>query len=146
MRRTIQLKPATAAHYRFALDLYLSTMRPYTEQLMVWDDEKQQASFATLWELEEVRIVTLDGNDVGWLQLQESPTEVRLLQFFIAPDQQRNGIGTEVLRDLLADWQAMAKPIVLSVLKNNPARRLYERSGFSVVGDTDVKYEMKLDI
>lgn len=95
--------------------------------------------------LTEVRIVTFNGSDVGWLQVQESLTEVRLLQFFIAPNQQRKGIGTEVLRNLLAAWEATAKPVVLSVLKNNPARRLYERLGFSEVGDTGVKYEMKLE-
>ncbi|MHC4045430.1 GNAT family N-acetyltransferase [Bradyrhizobium sp. 23AC] len=120
-------------------------MRPYTEQLMVWDDGKQRTNFAALWKLTEVRIVTFNGSDVGWLQVQESSTEVRLLQFFIAPDQQRKGIGTEVLQDRLAAWRATAKPAVLTVLKNNPARRLYERLGFSVVGDTGVKYEMKLN-
>jgi hypothetical protein len=100
MERTIHLEPATAAHYQFALELYLSTMRPYTEQLMVWGDENQRANFAALWKLTEVRIVTFNGSDVGWLQVQESTDEVRLLQFFIAPDQERNGIGTEVLRHL----------------------------------------------
>ena len=136
---------ATAAHYQFALELYFSTMRPFTEELMVWDDAKQRASFAALWNPTEVRIVTVNGNDVGWLQVQESPTEIRLLQFFIIPDQQRSEIGTKVLRALLAAWKMMAKPVALTVLKNNPARRLYEREGFSVVGDAGAKYEMKLN-
>ncbi|MGC0389398.1 ribosomal protein S18 acetylase RimI-like enzyme [Bradyrhizobium sp. USDA 241] len=120
-------------------------MRPYTQELMVWDEAKQRASFAALWKLPEVRIVAVNGREVGWLQVQESPREVHLLQFFIAPDQQGNGIGTEVLRGLLAAWRATAKPVVLTVLKNNPARRLYERLGFSVVGDSGVKYAMKLN-
>ncbi|MCK1361408.1 GNAT family N-acetyltransferase [Bradyrhizobium sp. 199] len=144
MERTIHLYVATAAHYQFALELYLSTMRPYTQELMIWDDGKQRASFAALWNLSEVRIVAVDGIEVGWLQVQESSTEVRLLQFFIAPDRQGKGIGTEVLRELLAAWRATAKPVFLTVLKNNPARRLYERFGFSAVGDTGMKYEMTL--
>ncbi|MBR0689074.1 GNAT family N-acetyltransferase [Bradyrhizobium manausense] len=145
MERSIHLNAATAEHYQFALELYLLTMRPYTQELMVWDEAKQRASFATLWKLSEVRIVAVDGREVGWLQVQESPTDVHLLQFFIAPDQQGSGIGTEVLRSLLPTWRAMAKPVLLTVLKNNPARRLYERLGFSVVGDSGVKYEMKLN-
>lgn len=144
MNRTIHLHPATAAHYQFALELYLLTMRPYTEELMVWDEARQRSGFTSIWKPAEIRIVTVNGSDVGWLQIQESPTEVRLLQFFIAPDQQRCGIGTEVLRELLVAWRAAAKPVALTVLKNNPARRLYERAGFCVVGDAGVKYEMKL--
>jgi ribosomal protein S18 acetylase RimI-like enzyme len=140
----IDLRRATEEHYQFALELYLSTMRPYTEELMVWDEAKQRGSFAAQWRLEEVQIITVDGVDVGWIQVAESPTEIRLQQFFISPDQPRAGIGTDVLRKLLATWRAAEKPVALNVLKNNPARRLYERVGFSVVGEAGVKYEMKL--
>ena len=106
------------------------TIRPYTEELMVWDEAKQRNSFAAQWKLDQARIIAVDGTDVGWLQVEENPTEIRLLQFFITPERQRTGIGTEVLRDLLATWRAASRPIALSVLKNNPARRLYERAGF----------------
>jgi ribosomal protein S18 acetylase RimI-like enzyme len=140
----IKLRRATEQHYQFALELYLSTMQPYTEELMVWDEAKQRGSFAAQWRPEEIRIIVVDGVDVGWIQVAESPTEIRLQQFFISHDQQRAGIGTEVLRKMLATWRAAEKPVGLNVLKNNPARRLYERVGFSIVGETGVKYEMKL--
>jgi ribosomal protein S18 acetylase RimI-like enzyme len=45
------------------------------------------------------------------------------------------------MRRLIAEWQA--RPIVLTVLKNNPARRLYERLGFAVIGETDMKYMLR---
>lgn len=110
---------------------------------MLWDEEKQRESFAAQWKLGEVQIVAVDGNNVGWLQVSETPSDIRLQQFFIAPDDQRAGIGTEVLRDLIARSSAAQKPIALTVLKNNPARRLYERFGFSVTGEVGVKFEMK---
>jgi hypothetical protein len=40
MTDSIKLRPATAADYPFAIGLYLRTMRPYTEKLMVWDEQK----------------------------------------------------------------------------------------------------------
>lgn len=61
MERSIHLNAATAAHYQFALELYLSTMRPYTQELMVWDEAKQRASFAALWKLPEVVVVLISG-------------------------------------------------------------------------------------
>jgi predicted GNAT family acetyltransferase len=44
---------------------------------------------------------------------------------------------------LLAGWVTSGKPVVLTVLKNNPARRLYERLGFAVAGEAGVKLEMR---
>ncbi len=77
------------------------------------------------------------------LQILETSTEIRLLQFFISPEHQGVGIGTEVLSRLVTTWNESGKPIMLTVLKNNPARRLYERFAFSVVGEVGVKFEMK---
>jgi ribosomal protein S18 acetylase RimI-like enzyme len=143
MARKPHLRQGSAQHYTFALELYLSTVRPYTEELMVWDELRQRDSFAAQWKPDEVQIVAVDGKDIGWLQVSETPTEMRLQQFFISPDDQRREIGTEVLNSLVAIWKATGKPVVLTVLKNNPARRLYERFGFSVVGEAGVKFEMK---
>jgi ribosomal protein S18 acetylase RimI-like enzyme len=141
---TIELRPGTAAHFDFALKLYLSTMRPYAEKLMVWDEAKQVASFATQWKADDVRLIVVDGKDVGWLQARETPSQIILQQFFISPDHQRVGIGTKVLRRLLADWRLTEKPVTLTVLKNNPARRLYERAGFTITGEAGIKFELGL--
>jgi ribosomal protein S18 acetylase RimI-like enzyme len=143
MARHITLQPATAEHYDFALHLYLLTMRPYVQELTVWDEQEQRAGFAEQWKREEVRIISLDGNDVGWLQVAELPAEIRLQKFFILPQHQRSGIGSEILRNLVATWRPTGKKIVLRVLKNNPARRLYERLGFSVIAEAGVVFRMR---
>jgi ribosomal protein S18 acetylase RimI-like enzyme len=145
MTNGITLRLATSEDYAFALRLYLSTTRPYAEELMTWDEHKQVASFAEQWKLEDVRVIGVDGLDVGWFQARESSSEILLQQLFIAPGHQRAGIGTAVFRALLAGWTTSGKPVVLTVLKNNPARRLYERLGFSVVGEAGVKFAMKRD-
>lgn len=142
MERRITFTRGTADHYDFALHLYISAMRPLTEKLMVWNEEKQRESFASQWKLDEVQIITVDGKDVGWLQIAELPTELRLQQFFVVPDRQGEGIGTEALQRLLTTCRQIGQQVALTVLKNNPARRLYERSGFSVVGEVGVKYAM----
>ena len=143
MARRIDLQQGTAEHYDFALHLYLLTMRPYLQELGVWDEQQQRAGFAAQWKREEVRIISVDGKDVGWLQVAESLTEVRLQKFYVSPQYQRSGIGSEVLSNLLATWRSAGKKVVLRVLKNNPARRLYERLGFSVVAEAGVIFRMR---
>jgi ribosomal protein S18 acetylase RimI-like enzyme len=143
MARQIDLQQAKAEHYDFCLHLFLLTMRPYMQELGVWDEQEQRSTIATQWKLEEVRIISVDGNDVGWLQIAELPAEIRLQKFFILPEYQRSGIGSEVLSRLLATWKPTGKKIVLRVLKNNPARRLYERLGFSVIAEAGVVFRMR---
>ncbi|WP_211908411.1 GNAT family N-acetyltransferase [Tardiphaga alba] len=126
-----------------ALDLYVATMEPYAAELMTWDDAKQRESFASQWTTEASEVIVFEGQAIGWFEAQITKTGVLLQQFFIAPDHQGKGIGTHVLEHLLARWSKMGVPIFLTVLKNNPARRLYERLGFVVVGEVGVKFQMK---
>ena len=143
MGKQIDLQQAKAEHYDFCLHLFLLTMRPYMQELNVWDEQEQRSNFAAQWKLEEVRIISVNGNDAGWLQVAELPAEIRLQKFFILPQYQRSGIGSEVLSKLLATWRPTGKKIVLRVLKNNPARRLYERFGFSVVAEAGIVFRMR---
>ena len=114
MARQINLQQVKAEHYDFSLHLFLLAMRPYMQELNVWDEQEQRSNFAAQWKLEEVRIISVDGNDVGWLQVSELPAEIRLQKFFILPQYQRSGIGSEVLSKLLATWRPTGKKIVLT--------------------------------
>ena len=56
MTPTIELRPSAEGYFDFALSLYLSTMWPYAEELMGWDEAKQVASFVVQWEVDQVLI------------------------------------------------------------------------------------------
>jgi hypothetical protein len=86
MPRQIDLQQAKAEHCQFCLDLFLLTMRPYMLLLDVWDEQEQRSSFAAHWKLAEVRIISVDGNDAGWLQVTELPAEIRLQKFSFCLD------------------------------------------------------------
>jgi GNAT superfamily N-acetyltransferase len=144
MMPKIELQPGTEAHFDFALALYLLAMRPHAEKLMIWDEAKQTASFTTQWMVEEVQIIIVEREDVGWLQVRETQSQIILEQIFINPEHQRTGIGTKILNGLIRSWKSREKPVVLTVLKNNPARRLYERLGFTITCEAAIKLEMQL--
>jgi hypothetical protein len=42
-------------------------MRWLIEQLFGWDQEREDAKFASQFKPDEVRIITAGGQDVGWL-------------------------------------------------------------------------------
>ncbi len=143
MTAKVGLRAAAADDYAFALAIYVETIKPYTVAYMEWIDAEQTARFARLWMPAEVRIITADGMDAGWMQASESGPQVVLKQMYLAPRYQRQGIGSQILRLRLDEWAATNKAVVLGVLKNNPARRLYERLGFAVTSETDTKFMMR---
>jgi len=40
-----------------------------SRQLFGWDEKKQVENFASQWRLDEARIITYAGDDVGWLNV-----------------------------------------------------------------------------
>jgi GNAT superfamily N-acetyltransferase len=125
----ISFRPATEADYPFALHLYVEGMRGYTEAWMTWTDEEQTARFAGNWRVGNCRIIALDGaGDIGWLDVDLSGEAPFLRQLYIAKPHRGRGLGGAVMQQLIAEWGD--QPANLSVLLNNPARRLYERCGF----------------
>ncbi|SEI19785.1 GNAT family N-acetyltransferase [Tardiphaga sp. OK245] len=143
MNTRIELRPAQQDDFAMALDLYLTTMQPYTAELMTWDDVKQRESFTVQWKPEASEVIVFEGQAIGWFEAHTIETGTLLQQFFIAPECQGKGIGTQVLEHLLERWSKTGMPVFLTVLKNNPARRLYERFGFVVIGEVGVKFQMR---
>ena len=133
---TIDLQPAGSDDYAFALHLYVKAIRPLATAWTEWVDEEQEAQFASLWRPDDTRIITLNGEDIGWVEFRQTGDKVFLKQLYISPAHQRRGIGSRVMRRLLKEQCGTAKSMALFVLKNNPAFRFYQRHGFGVVRET----------
>jgi ribosomal protein S18 acetylase RimI-like enzyme len=133
---TIDLRSACSDDYTFALDLYLKAIKPLAVAWVGWIDEEQEAQFANLWRPDDTKIITLKGEDIGWVEFRRTGDELFLKQLYITPKHQRRGIGSRVMRLLLEERRGMAKSMALFVLKNNPASRLYEQHGFKVIHET----------
>ena len=117
-------------------------MREIIEHLFGWDQSREEKNFARFFKLNEVRIITADGQDVGWIQEQISRRSINLGSFYVAPAMQARGIGTEVLRMLLERAAADSKTLTLAVVKTNPARQFYEKRGFRITHEDEHKFYM----
>lgn len=139
----VTLRAATPADYNFAQRLYLDGIRPHAQRLMAWDDAVQTSRFAQQWRVEEAQIILEKDRPVGFAMARIDAAEIALLQLYVAPEHQGQGIGSAALHLLLERWACEDKPIALGVLRDNPARRLYERLGFELVGETPTKLLMR---
>lgn len=136
------LRPATAEDYPFLYDLHVACLKEYVARTWGWDDAVQQAMFRENFTPERSRIVIVAGQPVGVIAAERRPAEWFLGNIAIAPEMQGQGLGTALLRDLLATAARDGLPTRLQVLLVNPARQLYERLGFAIVGETPTHYLM----
>jgi ribosomal protein S18 acetylase RimI-like enzyme len=141
---TITLRPACSNDYDFALKLYVEAISPLAGAWIKWAEADQEAQFASLWRQDDTRIITLDGQEIGWVEFRRTGDELFLKQLYISPRHQQRGIGSQVLRLLREEQRGSAESMALFVLKNNPAFRFYERHGFVVVRETHTMLVMRL--
>ena len=139
-----ELREPTRADLDVLYPIYRSCYQEYVRQTWgEWDDARQSEQFYSGFPLERGRVILVGGEIIGAIDTERRGDGWFLNNIEIAPEWQNRGIGTALVRDLLARAQAEGCPTHLGCLKVNPARRLYERLGFEVVGETATHYLMR---
>lgn len=149
----MELIPVGAADEAFLFQVYAGTRR---EEVAGWGwDAAQQESFLQMqfqvqrrayqmqYEEAEHCIIVHDGRPVGRTIVQRTTNGLHLVDIAVLPEYRGAGIGTGVLRTLQAQAALAGQPLRLHVMRANPARRLYERLGFTLTGENDTHYAME---
>jgi len=127
----LDFRPAEVEDYEFAHDLARENMEAYVIRHFggwrceVFAENYRKGLNYILWE---------SGLRVGYIRLLPQAPVLFLDDFQVAPPHQRRGLGTRLLthlRGLLPSFACTA--IRLRVYHENPARRLYLRTGFREV-------------
>lgn len=84
-------------------------------------------------------VVELDSAPIGRLYLGDAADAVHVLDIALLSEHRGRGLGEALLRWVVADGRAVS----LSVLKWNPAQRLYLRLGFAVVAEQGLHLTME---
>jgi ribosomal protein S18 acetylase RimI-like enzyme len=138
--RTI-LRLARPEDFDYCARLYLEEM----EKELNLNLDAQVDGLRQRWDVTQVRIITLDGPDIGWLQSFEKDDALFLGQLFVDGALRRRGIGTEVVKALIEEAARAGRAMALGVVKTNPALRLYERLGFRTTHQDERKFYMRRD-
>ena len=144
MTGEIILRPAQPQDFAFCERVYFDEMGWIIEAMKL-DPARHRDGFTRQWQCAEVRIITTESGDVGWLQTTPGDDAIFLGQLYLEGRCQRQGIGSRVMRLLIEEAASTGKAIALAVVKINPARRLYERLGFRVTHEAQHKLYMRRD-
>ena len=88
-------------------------------------------------------IVLVGDEPAGFLSVDRGETRIRIIDITLLPAFRNKGIGSRLLRMVLAEAEERRSVVDLRVEQNNPAKQLYERLGFTVVADDGVYAAME---
>jgi ribosomal protein S18 acetylase RimI-like enzyme len=141
---SIAFRPATPADFDYCARLYFDAMDGIIRELGL-DMARHRAGWRQSWVVDEVRIIVRDTLDVGWLQSAVQRDALFLGQLYVDGAHRRQGIGTAVMAQIIAEAAKAGRAVTLGVVKINPALALYRRLGFVVTGEDAHKFYMRLD-
>lgn len=131
--------PATLADLDRLTDLRVAAMRESLERIGRFREDRARAWMARTYRPADTRLLMAGGELAGCVAFYELEPGVWALEhFYIDPRVQGRGLGTAVLRDILAQADAMGVAVRLTVVRESEVIRLYERHGFSVIGRDDI--------
>lgn len=99
----------------------------------------QHFHYRTVYPDGEWLLIERGGTPIGRFYLAEQEGKLLLIDLSLLPAERGAGLGTAILKDVLAGED---RPVELHVERVNPARRLYERLGFAVVEEQAIYLRM----
>jgi ribosomal protein S18 acetylase RimI-like enzyme len=139
------LRPARPEDFDYCARLYFEGMEKVIKELHL-DMDTQIAGFRQRWDVMQVRIITLDGTDIGWLQSFVEDDALFLGQLFVDRTLRGQGIGTHLVKRLIEEAARAGRAVTLGVVKASPALRLYKRLGFRITHEDERKFYMRRDL
>ncbi|MEU7609725.1 GNAT family N-acetyltransferase [Micromonospora sp. NPDC049204] len=133
-----ELRPASLADVDAVAELRAVVLRADLERLGRYDEQRVRQRLRDGFVPAYTRVVEVGGAFAGCVALRPADDAHWLEHFYLSPHVQGSGLGTAVLRDLLDRCDRDGTLVRLNVLRGSPARRLYERHGFTLTAEDPV--------
>ena len=150
----VHIRPATEDDIAFLTEVAVSTLKDQGRWPADEDEAEYRVGYAE-WTRElilggepgsSLSVLEVNGVRVGRLRVVRPGDLVELAGIQVVPAFQGQGIGTQVIRGLIAEARAAGLPLELGVEIDNPrARALYDQLGLRPVGCDGEETRMRLD-
>ena len=126
------MRPASPPDVEAVAELRAVVMRADLERLGRFDAQRVRQRLRDGFDPGHTWVIEAGGEFAGCVALRPAEDSHWLEHFYLVPRLQGGGIGSGVLRTLLERCDRSGVLVRLNVLQGSPARRLYERHGFTV--------------
>ncbi|MET8096630.1 GNAT family N-acetyltransferase [Streptomyces sp. NPDC005236] len=132
------LRPASLGDVEAVAELRAVVLRADLERLGRYDPQRVRQRLRDAFDPTHTWVIEVARAFAGCVALRPADGVRWLEHFYLAPHLQGSGIGSAVLGELLERCDRTGVPVRLNVLRGSPARRLYERHGFTAESEDPV--------
>ena len=140
----IALHPVRPEDEEFLFEVYASTRAPELAATG-WSEEQRQSFLRAQFQAQdkhyrenypaaELNVIHVESGRAGRLYVHRRTKEIRIMDLALLPAFRGRGVGTTLLKQVLAEGQRLGTSVTVHVEMFNPALRWYERLGFRKVG------------
>lgn len=133
-----EVRPASTTDVEVVAELRATVLRADLERLGRYDEQRVRQRLRDGFTPAHTWVIEVDGVFAGCVSLRPAEDAHWLEHFYLAPHLQSRGIGAAVLSRLLRKCDRDGSLVRLNVLQGSPARRLYERHGFTLEAEDPV--------
>ena len=127
----------------FFIHVHHTAYRDTIEEMFGWDEKRQDELANRPFDEGGIHIIWNGDVRIGVIGWEERDDHLWLKELFLLPEYQRQGIGSQIIKDTITKARLLAKDVRLRTLKANVrAKELYERHGFEVTEATDIHWNM----
>lgn len=154
MKNRISLRTAHADDQAFLFSVFAATRagrfeaaalpQQQLQQILELQFRTQQSQYQTQFPNADLSLVLAEDKPIGYLYVDRSDDHFVLIDIALHPEQIGKGVGTHLVKTLIAEAFGEGKPVSAHVDKSNiQAWRLWQRLGFQVIGDDGVYLEIE---
>ena len=140
LNKSLRLRPISASDLPFLQQLYattrtdIQTFTGWTQQqkdlLIQQQFQAQHLHYQQHYKNATFDLVRFKKSAIGRLYIDRQERDIRIVDIALLPKYHGQGIGTFLLKNVLAEGKETGKVVSLHVRWDNPALKLYERLGF----------------
>ena len=108
--QALELRPAAESDFETVFAITMATMRAYVEATWgIWDEAEHRSRIRDSFEPSTHRLVHVDGQLAGLLAVKVHAEHVQLVKLFLLASFQGRGIGTRLVRQVMAQAAAQER-------------------------------------
>jgi GNAT superfamily N-acetyltransferase len=131
--------PVSEADFEPLLALRVDVMREHLERVFRYKPSRARRIFREHFDEPGLRLILVGDERAGCVGFRVGENEIKIDSFYLDRRLHNRGLGTMILKALLAEADALGLPVRLEVLRGSPTGRFYERHGFVKFDEDDVE-------
>lgn len=149
----IAFRPITPEDTEFLYTVYAQTRaeelapvdwtEPQKEAFLRSQFNAQHQAYQETYRGGDFLVILGNGQPIGRLYVARWEREIRIVDIALLPEHRNGGIGSAILKDILAEGERSGKRVSIHVEMFNPALALYERLGFRKLREHGVYHFME---